>query len=203
MLANLLFHFSRIYFGVNPVNTEKLTTQKQKIFFANHGSHLDTITILTALPEQVKKTTRPVAAADYWGKNMINRYISNKILNCVLIHRNSAKANDGEKVDPLVPVYEALDQGSSVIIFPEGTRNNTEDMLEFKSGIYHLFQKYPNAEFVPVYLKNVNKSMPKGALHPLPLICTIIFGSPLELVENESKADFLTRARNAVISLKG
>jgi len=203
MLNNLLFWFSRVYWGVNSINVERINTPKQKVFFANHGSHLDTITILTALPEEVKIKTRPVAAADYWGKNFLNRYISKKILNCVLINRNSQKISDVDRINPLEPVYEALNEGFSVIIFPEGTRNTTEEPGEFKSGIYHLMQKYPDIEFIPVYLKNVSKSMPKGTFHPLPLICTIYFGSPMEKIENENKTEFLNRARTSVINLKG
>ena len=203
MLTKFLFWFSKVYWGVNPVNVENINNQKQKVFFANHGSHLDTITILTALPGNIKEKTRPVAAADYWGKNFLNRYISKNILNCVLINRNNQPTNDEVKINPLEPVYDALNGGYSVIIFPEGTRNTSEEPGEFKSGIYHLMQKYPEVEFVPVYLKNVGKSMPKGAFHPLPLICTIYFGSPMEKIENENKAEFLKRARSAVIELKG
>jgi 1-acyl-sn-glycerol-3-phosphate acyltransferase len=203
MLTKFLFWFSKVYWGVNPVNVENINNQKQKVFFANHGSHLDTITILAALPENIKAKTRPVAAADYWGKNFLNRYISKNILNCVLINRNNQPTNDEVKINPLEPVYDALNGGYSVIIFPEGTRNTSEEPGEFKSGIYHLMQKYPEIEFVPVYLKNVGKSMPKGAFHPLPLICTIYFGSPMEKIENENKAEFLKRARSAVIELKG
>jgi 1-acyl-sn-glycerol-3-phosphate acyltransferase len=203
MLTKFLFWFSKVYWGVNPVNLENINNQKQKVFFANHGSHLDTITILAALPENIKAKTRPVAAADYWGKNFLNRYISKNILNCVLINRNNQPTNDEVKINPLEPVYDALNGGYSVIIFPEGTRNTSEEPGEFKSGIYHLMQKYPEIEFVPVYLKNVGKSMPKGAFHPLPLICTIYFGNPMEKIENENKAEFLKRARSAVIELKG
>jgi 1-acyl-sn-glycerol-3-phosphate acyltransferase len=203
MLTKFLFWFSKVYWCVIPVNLENINNQKQKVFFANHGSHLDTITILAALPENIKAKTRPVAAADYWGKNFLNRYISKNILNCVLINRNNQPTNDEVKINPLEPVYDALNGGYSVIIFPEGTRNTSEEPGEFKSGIYHLMQKYPEIEFVPVYLKNVGKSMPKGAFHPLPLICTIYFGNPMEKIENENKAEFLKRARSAVIELKG
>lgn len=202
MIDKLLFWFSRAYFGVNVINVENINNTKQKVFFANHSSHLDTITILAALPENIKEKTRPIAAADYWGKNCITRYVSKKLLKCVLINRIKKNNATGEAENPLDCVYTALEEGSSIVIFPEGTRNNSETMLQYKSGIFNIYQKYPGVEFIPIYLKNANRSMPKGVCHPLPLICSVHFGKPLDFIENEAKEDFLIRARQAVIEIK-
>ena len=57
----------------------------------------------------------------------------------------------------------ALDTGASLIVFPEGTRNTTEaKLLPFKSGIYHLASRRPDVEFVPVWIENLHRVMPKG-----------------------------------------
>ena len=97
---------------------------------------------------------------------------------------------------------EALENGFSLIIFPEGTRSAQPFPNPFKSGLYHLAMEFPNVELIPVYIENLHRSMPKGALIPVPAICTVRFGAPLERVAGEDKAVFLERARAAVIALE-
>ena len=54
---------------------------------------------------------------------------------------------------------------------------------------------------VPVWIENLNRVMPKGALVPIPLICTVTFGAPIRLEAGEDKADFLARAEGALLTL--
>jgi len=91
--------------------------------------------------------------------------------------------------------------GDSLILFPEGTRNAEALPLPFKSGLYHLAERHPQVELVAVYLDNARRSLPKGSLLPVPLICTVRFGEVIQRMDGESKADFLERARNAVVKL--
>jgi len=169
----------------------------QRIYFANHTSHIDTLAIWSALPPQLRATTRPVAAKDYWDKGLLRRYIANQGLHVVLIER----AKEGRQGDPLQPLADALEQGESLIIFPEGTRGTAALPAAFKSGLYHLAQRFPAVELVPVYLENLHRSMPKGTIMPVPLICTVRFGTPVARISDESKEAFLARARDAVVAL--
>ena len=168
----------------------------QRIYFANHTSHIDTLAIWSALPPQLRATTRPVAAKDYWDKGLLRRYIANQGLHVVLIER----AKEGRQGDPLQPLVDALEQGESLIIFPEGTRGTAALPAAFKSGLYHLAQRFPAVELVPVYLENLHRSMPKGTIMPVPLICTVRFGTPVARIDGESKEAFLVRARDAVVA---
>ena len=170
----------------------------QRLYFANHSSHIDTLAIWSALPIRLRKLTRPVAAQDYWGGG-IRRYIATKALGAVLINRN----RDDPSVNPLAPLVEALSRGESLIIFPEGTRGKSAIPAAFKSGLYHLAEQFPNVQLIPVYLENLLRSMPKGAILPIPMTCTVRFGAPLPRVANEDKERFLTRAREEVIKLAG
>jgi 1-acyl-sn-glycerol-3-phosphate acyltransferase len=171
---------------------------RQRIYFANHSSHVDTLALWAALPIRLRYTTHPVAARDYWGKG-IKKYIATKALRAVLIDR----AREDRAVNPLAPLIEVLQQGESLIIFPEGTRGREPVPAPFKSGLFHLAEQFPNAELVPVYLENLHRSMPKGAILPIPLTCTVRFGTPLKIEANEGKAEFLERARAEVIKLAG
>lgn len=169
----------------------------QRIYFANHTSHGDFVLLWASLPRELRKFTRPVAGADYWQSGTLRPYIINRVFNGVLVERQ----RKDEQANPLQPMIEALEQGYSLIIFPEGTRNPDEGLLPFKSGIYHLAKSYPQAELVPVWISNLNRVMPKGRMLPLPLLCTTSFGAPLQVAEDESKEQFLARSREALLAL--
>jgi 1-acyl-sn-glycerol-3-phosphate acyltransferase len=94
-----------------------------------------------------------------------------------------------------------VDGGGSLILFPEGTRNTEDGVLPFKSGIYHLARHRPELEFVPVWIDNLKRVMPKGRWLPLPLLCTTTFGEPLRLGAGEDKQAFLERTRSALLAL--
>ncbi|HJY78814.1 MAG TPA: lysophospholipid acyltransferase family protein [Burkholderiales bacterium] len=198
MLVQLiLLTLVRILVGAAPRWVGTLPSERQRIYFANHSSHIDTVALWSALPSEVRARTRPVAAADYWQKDALRRYIATRGLNVVFIDRQRSSPDS----DPLQPLADALAAGDSLIIFPEGTRNMQALPGTFKSGLYHLAERFPQVELVPVYLENLHRSLPKGTLFPVPLICTVRFGTPMHLVHGETKQSFLDRARNAVVAL--
>ena len=168
----------------------------QCLYFANHTSHLDTVAIWSALAPRQRAEVRPVAARDYWDKPGLRSWMSGNVLRAILIDRQRADAD----ADPLAPVREALDQGDSLILFPEGTRSAERLPQAFKGGLFKLASEYPHLELVPVYLDTLHRSLPKGALLPLPLplYCNVNFGAPLPRQPGEGRDAFLERARAAV-----
>ena len=196
--SEVLFGATRFLVGGHPRWHGCEPATRQRIYFANHASHLDTIILCAALPSWLRATTHPVAAADYWGKGAVQRFVALKVLNAVLVERAGGK---GGSRDPLVPLRDVLDRGESLIIFPEGTRRMEALPGDFKAGLYHLAKDYPQAELVPVYLTNLARAYPKGALIPAPISSAAHFGAPLTLAEGEDKAAFLARAQAAVIEL--
>jgi 1-acyl-sn-glycerol-3-phosphate acyltransferase len=171
--------------------------KRQRIYFANHTSHIDTIALWSALPRELRDATRPVAAKDYWNHGVIKPYIAKKVLHAVLIDRLGTESHG----NPLGPIIEALKQGDSLIIFPEGTRTPQHLPSPFKGGLYLLAKQFPDVELIPVYLENLYRSMPKGRLLPVPMTCTVWFGAPIALSEDEHKPDFLQRARQAIVEM--
>jgi 1-acyl-sn-glycerol-3-phosphate acyltransferase len=196
-LSYLLIGSVRALLGATPRWVGSKPEATQRIYFANHTSHIDTVALWSALPRHLRAKSRPAAAADYWGSSALKRYIALEGLNAVLIDRKRSDPH----ADPLRPLYEALERGESIIIFPEGTRQAQPLPGPFKSGLYHLAQRFPDVELIPVYLENLHRSMPKGTFFPVPLICAVRFGAPLPRLAGEEKSAFLERARNAVIGL--
>ena len=197
VVATLITSMARTVTGARSLWMGCAPEPVQRIYFANHSSHGDFVLLWASLPPALRKLTRPVAGSDYWNKSALRRYIISRVFNGVLIDRERKDPVD----NPLQPMLDALEQGHSLIIFPEGTRNLEDGLLPFKSGVYHLAKSYPQAQLIPVWIANLNRVMPKGRVLPLPLLCTTNFGAPLQLDADESKEQFLTRSREALLAL--
>jgi len=171
---------------------------RQRIYVANHTSNADTVLIWAALPPELRARTRPVAARDYWHASRIRRFIGDDVFHIVAIDRKK----EGRQQDPVALMSAALDEGSSLILFPEGQRNTTDaPLLPLKPGIHHLGRAHPGIDIIPVWIDNLNGVMPKGEILPVPLICTLRFGAPMHIGEGETKAEFLARLEAALTGL--
>lgn len=169
----------------------------QRIYFANHTSHLDAIVLWSVLPSHLRAATRPVAAKDYWEKGAVRRYMA-RTFNALLIDRTDIKVHQS----PVDLMLREIGDKQSLIVFPEGSRNTEADLQEFKSGLYYLAKKRPDLELVPVHIDNLNRVLPRGEFLPVPLLSLVTFGPPLWLESGEPKTQFLQRAREAVRRLK-
>ena len=173
---------------------------RQRIYFANHTSHLDALVLWAALRPEVRSLTRPVAARDYWTADPVRRHLATRVFNAVLIDRQRVSAHARNPLEPLLTALESREH--SLILFPEGTRGRGPEAGPFKSGLYHLARHRPDVELVPVLIDNMNRILPKGELLPVPLLGGLSFGAPLRVEEGEGKMAFLTRARDAVNGLR-
>jgi 1-acyl-sn-glycerol-3-phosphate acyltransferase len=175
-----------------------LPEPRPRLYFANHRSHGDFVLIWTVLPPALRRHTRPVAAADYWGRGGLRELVGRRVFDALLVVRDGSS----RERDPIAPLAAALDAGQSLILFPEGTRNTTTaPLLPFKSGLYRLARACPAAELVPVWIDNLNRVLPKGEFVPVPLLCTVTFGAPIAVDPGEDSAPFRERSRQALLAL--
>ena len=170
----------------------------QRIYFANHTSHLDALLIWSSLPQTIRELTRPVAAKDYWSRGAVRRWLAQEVFDALLIDRTDIKVHQS----PVDLMLREIGTTRSLIVFPEGSRSMTGEIGEFKSGLYYLAKKRPDIELVPVHIDNLNRVLPRGEFLPVPLLSCISFGPPMWLERGEIKQEFLARARRAVLALK-
>ena len=111
----------------------------QRVYFANHTSHIDALVIWSALPPHVRRLTRPVAAKDYWGKSRLRRYLAGEF-NALLIDRKVIKVHQS----PVDLMLREIGDTQSLIVFPEGQRSTGSQIGDFKSGLYYLCKKKRN-----------------------------------------------------------
>jgi len=116
----------------------------------------------------------------------------------VLISRHWTR----EEEHPISIMLSVLDQGHSLIIFPEGTRNmGDERLLPFRSGLYNLSMARPDVELIPCWIENMSRVLPKGQFLPVPLLCRVVFGAPVAVAPGEDRRAFLDRAHDELLAL--
>ena len=199
LIAWSLTRFTRIVTGAQARWVGCAPQPVQRIYFGNHASHADFALIWASLPSELRKRTRPVAGADYWEAGAIRRFLIHEVLRGVLIERTRG----AQSTDPVELMAASLGAGDSLILFPEGTRNTTDEvLLPFRSGLFHLTSRRPDVELAPVWMENLGRLLPKGEFIPVPLLCSITFGAPFKLAAGETKDAFLARARQALLATR-
>lgn len=207
-IASLLAAVARGITGVQVQWAGCEPNERQRIYFANHTSHLDFVVLWSALPSEIRARTRPIAAKDYWEETPLRRYLAEKVFKALLVERGAmAKAKSPEEAkfigrSLIEDMAAALGSRHSLILFPEGTRGSGEKVGEFRTGLYHLALRRPDVQLVPAYLENMNRILPKGEFLPVPMLSLLTFGKPMLVEAGEEKDAFLERAREAVSSLR-
>ncbi len=203
-LASILALVARLMSGVTVRWVDSSPVVRQRVYFANHSSHLDAVVLWAALPTPARVQTSPVAGIDYWGRTRIRRYLADNVFQALLINRQpkGAERSLAAAEAVMADLVAAIDRGRSLIVFPEGTRGLGDEVAAFKSGIFHLARQRPDVELVPAYLENLNRILPKGEVLPVPVLSSATFGPPMRIEAGEDKAAFLERLRAAVVRLR-
>ncbi|MDH6309512.1 1-acyl-sn-glycerol-3-phosphate acyltransferase [Dysgonomonas sp. PFB1-18] len=180
--------FLRLIIGVRFGDNKCLKNEEQFIILANHSSHLDTLSLLASLPGKTIWKVKPVAAEDYFGNTRLKAAFSNYFINTLLISRKGNKEGDN---NPIKKMLDTLDEGYSLILFPEGTRGTSGHMDEMKPGIARILSVRPHIKYIPVYLTGMGRSLPKGEILVLPYEASVNYGKPT--LANSSDIDEIMR----------
>ena len=124
----------------------------------NHTSHIDTGLVKKALGKDVAEQTVAVAAADYWFDTKYKRAYMNNFTTLVPIERT------GSLRQSLRHVTQILNEGYNALIFPEGGRQESGQIAEFKPiiGYLALNQKIG---ILPIYIWGTLRGISKGNDH--------------------------------------
>lgn len=191
--------FLRIFVGVKFGKANFLLKEKQFIIVANHNSHLDTLTVMASLPRQIIDKVRPVAAADHFGKTKLKEKLTNYFINALLIQRKRDK--DNPENDPIHKMVKALDEGYSLLLFPEGTRGEPEVQQSLKPGVSYVLMQRPHVKYVPAYMKGMGKAMPKDDNLIVPFTSSLTYGQPT-LIQSTDSTEILKQIERDLSQLK-
>jgi 1-acyl-sn-glycerol-3-phosphate acyltransferase len=161
------------------------------VFVANHTSHLDTPLVLCSLPDRWRRQTAVAAAADYFFDTWWRATSSSLAFNVFPIERRSGALSS-------TPT-DLLQQGWSVLIFPEGTRSPDGWVRKFKLGAAFVAAE-ARVPVVPISLRGSFAAMPRGRNWPVPgrQAVTVRFGRPVLPIEGEGARDLARRIEQAV-----
>jgi len=189
--------FTRILTGTH-VFSQAAFPSAPFVVIANHSSHWDTMVIWACLPHTLRDLVRPVAGGDYWGTNKIRRWFLTEVLRGVMVPRGGVNRSN----HPIAGLASVLEQGECLLLFPEGTRSTSNELSEFKSGLYYLIAACSfSVEILPVGLVNLQRIAPKGESVPVPLICSVRIGAPLKDIALMSKKEALAYCKSSLENL--
>ena len=164
------------------------------IFAANHHSHVDTPLLLSSVPEPWRHKTFVGAAADYFFKTRVTSTASALALNAIPIERTRVSRRSADDA------AELIDDGWSMLIFPEGGRSPDGWGQPFRGGAAYLALRC-NVPVVPVHLEGTGRIMRKGSKRLSRSPTRITFGPPLWPAEGEDSRRMAVRIERAVAAL--
>jgi len=184
-----------VVLGLNVRNSKRLPINGPAIVVANHNSHLDTFVLMSLFPLRLLAKLRPVAAADYFLKNKLLAWFTLNIVNMIPIERRV-----GRDADPLQDCVKSLEAGDILLVFPEGTRGETESLAKFKGGVARLKEQFPDVPVIPIYMRGLGRVMPKGEIALVPVVVDVFVGTPVPWSGN--RPAFTQAMEQAVVALK-
>ncbi len=207
MLAALRFLFFALIvrpvvwvaLGLNIRYRERLPRKGPAILVANHNSHMDTLALMSLFPLSMLHRLHPVAAADYFLSSKAFGWFARHMIGILPLDRDARERGD----DPFAACREPLSRNNILILFPEGTRGEPEQMSTFKKGIAYLAEELPDVPIIPIFLHGFGKVLPKGDWVPVPFFCDVFVGLPLPRAGSPEAFMAALQSRMRMLSAEG
>ena len=180
-----------IILGLNIRNRDKLPEKGPAIIAANHNSHLDTMVLMSLYPLSKIHQIRPVAAADYFMKNKLRSWFSQNVIGIIPLDRSGSTNLE----NLFMGCHKALDNGDILIIFPEGSRGNPEQIDKIKKGIFYLTKDRNDTVIIPVVMHGLGKALPRGEALFVPFNCDVVVGDKIQHCKDSK--EFTDRVLNS------
>ncbi len=208
-LPTWILPLARVFARVRVEGVEHLAgLEGPVVFAANHQSHMDTPVILIALPPRWRYRTSVAMAKEFFTPhfhpaghtarqrftNGLNYYLASLFFNAFPIPQREAGARR-----TLRYIGQLLEEGQSLLIFPEGKRTMAGEINEFRGGIGMIGARL-GVPVVPVRLVGADKVLHQRSRFPTPGVVTVRFGAPLSL-QGDDYGGLARRVEDAVRAL--
>ncbi len=152
--------FFRAYIRLKVKGSFQKIAKKHKrlLIISNHSSHLDAISIASAVPYNLQSRVYAAAAKDYFFSNPWISFFSKYCINAIPIDR---KNKSGEAIKLCIRMLQKVEK-VWMIVFPEGTRTPDGKIHPFKRGV-SVFAERSNTPILFLYMENAYELWPKGA----------------------------------------
>jgi 1-acyl-sn-glycerol-3-phosphate acyltransferase len=164
------------------------------VFVANHHSHADTPLLLTSIPDRWRHKVIVGAAADYFFATKLSSALSAFVIGAIPIERTKVGRKSADLARSLI------DDGWSLLIFPEGGRSPDGWGQPFRGGAAYIAQRC-GVPVVPIHIEGSGRILRKGKNRPSRTSVTITFGAPLRPLEREDARKFAARIEREVAVL--
>jgi 1-acyl-sn-glycerol-3-phosphate acyltransferase len=164
------------------------------IFAANHASHLDAPLLVSVIPARWRRDLFVAGAADYFFDTRVKAAAFAFLLNAVPIERQRVSRLSARRVS------ELLEDGWSMLIFPEGGRSPDGWGQPHRAGAAWMAQR-TGRPIVPVHVEGTRRIWAKGSSRIRPGRTQVTFGSPLRVPPETDPRELARQLEGAIAAL--
>ncbi|MCW8932340.1 MAG: 1-acyl-sn-glycerol-3-phosphate acyltransferase [Gammaproteobacteria bacterium] len=185
-----------IILGLNIRGKNNLPGKGPAVIAANHNSHLDTMVLMSLYPLKKLYKIRPVAAADYFLSSPMRAWFALNIIGIIPLERKRRVA----KKELFSGCHDALNNDDILIIFPEGSRGQPEQISAIKKGLFHIVNERTDTQITPILMHGLGRALPRGEALLVPFNCDVVIGNLL--TKPETADDFVSQLESTYQELK-
>lgn len=189
IMLNLFKGLAKVWFRLEGKHAERIPEKCPYILAANHQSYLDGMFVMSFNRfHNVRKTF--FFAKDTHVRHPYAQWMA-KRHNVIVMEPTNLK-------NSIQRMGEAIKQGKSLLIFPEGTRTTTGEVGEFKKT-FAILAKELNVPIIPCSIHGAYEAMPKHSKFPRPYKVTVDYLDPIYPQAEDTHESLSNRVRDAIV----